>query len=88
MSGKKDSVVSAAEAGDQLAEMRAMRLVVARRIEEETNGTALAALVRRQMDLGNEIAELESKVQAVSGDKAVTDSNVVNAETKFRPEAI
>ena len=89
MAGKKNnrlSVTEAAISGDQLAELRAMRLVVADRIENETNGTALAALVRRQMDLGNEIKELENVV-AVSADKAVAE-NVVNAEAKFRPEAI
>ena len=89
MAGKKNgpqSVTEAALSGDQLAELRAMRLVVADRIENETNGTALAALVRRQMDLGNEIKELEN-VAAATVDKAVAE-NVVNAETKFRPEAI
>ena len=44
------------------------------------------SLVRRQMDLGNEIKELEN-VAAASADKAVAE-NVVNAESKFRPEAI
>ena len=89
MAGKKNNRLSVTEAailGDQLAELRAMRLVVAQRIEDETNGTALAALVRRQMDLGNEIKELEN-VAAASADKAVAE-NVVNAESKFRPEAI
>ena len=89
MAGKKNSppsVTEAALSGDQLAELRAMRLVVADRIENETNGTALAALVRRQMDLGNEIKELEN-VAAATVDKAVA-KNVVNAEAKFRPEAI
>ena len=89
MAGKKNSPPSVTEAallGDQLAELRAMRLVVADRIENETNGTALAALVRRQMDLGSEIKELEN-VAAATVDKAVAE-NVVNAETKFRPEAI
>src|SRR5699024_1233903 len=45
MAGKRNkplTVTEAAEKGDQLAEMRAMRLVVARRIEDETNGAALA----------------------------------------------
>src|SRR5699024_9478786 len=86
---KKDnplSVTGAAEEGDQLAEMKAMRLGVARRIEDETNGAALAALVRRQVDLGNEIKELEAELGAGSV-KAVA-KNVVNAEAKFRPEAI
>ena len=89
MAGKKNSRLSVTEAailGDQLAELSAMRLVVALRIEDETNGTALAALVRRQMDLGNEIKELENAAEAVA-DKAVAE-NVVNAEAKFRPEAI
>ena len=89
MAGKRNNRLSVTEAailGDQLAELRAMRLVVAQRIEDETNGTALAALVRRQMDLGNEIKELEN-VAAASADKAVAE-NVVNAEAKFRPEAI
>ena len=89
MAGKRNSppsVTEAALSGDQLAELRAMRLVVADRIENETNGTALAALVRRQMDLGNEIKELENAA-AASGDKAVA-KNVVNAEAKFRAEAI
>ena len=89
MAGKRNSPPSVTEAallGDQLAELRAMRLVVADRIENETNGTALAALVRRQMDLGNEIKELEN-VAAASAVKAVAE-NVVNAETKFRAEAI
>ena len=50
------------------------------------SGAALAALVRRQVDLGNEIKELEAELSAGSV-KAVA-KNVVNAETKFRPEAI
>src|SRR5699024_7305627 len=89
MAGKRNkplTVTEAAEKGDQLAEMKAMRLVVARRIEDETNGAALAALVRGQVGLGHESKELGAELGAGSV-KAVA-KNVVNAEAKFRPEAI
>lgn len=87
---KKDvlSVVAAAEVGDQLAELKAMRVLVAKKIlDPETSGTALAALTRRQIEIGNEVRELEAGLPAEKKG-SVSGENVVNAEAKFRPEAI
>ena len=56
------SVSDAAESGSRLAELRAMRRVIARRIDDEaTQARDLAALSKRQMDISREIEELMSE---------------------------
>ncbi|MCC9182579.1 hypothetical protein [Mycolicibacterium mageritense] len=53
------SVLSAAESGSELDQLIAMSARIARSIADPaTNATALAALVRRQLDLLREIADL------------------------------
>lgn len=53
------SVSEAAESGSRLAELRAMRRVIARRIDDDsTRATDLASLSKRQMDISKEIEEL------------------------------
>lgn len=90
MSGKKksdQSVHSASVDEDQLSELKAMRLVIARKIDDpNTSDTALAALTRRLIEIGNQVSEMEA-AKAPTGSKA-GGSNVVNAESKFRAEAI
>lgn len=56
-SASRTSVLTAAESGSELEQMTAMSAVLARSIADpSTNSTALAALVRRQLDLFREIA--------------------------------
>ena len=53
------SVSEAAESGSRIAELRAMRRVIARRLDDEdTAARDLAALSKRQMDISREIEEL------------------------------
>lgn len=61
------SVSEAAESGSRIAELRAMRRVIARRIDDEgTMARDLAALSKRQMDISKEIQEL---MDAEEGDE-------------------
>lgn len=56
------SVSDAAESGSRIAELRAMRRVIARRLDDEaTAARDLAALSKRQMDISREIEELMSE---------------------------
>ncbi|QFG10021.1 hypothetical protein SEA_IDENTITYCRISIS_1 [Mycobacterium phage IdentityCrisis] len=56
------SVLAAAESGSELDQLLAMSARIARSIADAgTNATALAALVRRQLDLLREIAELSGE---------------------------
>ena len=53
------SVSEAAESGSRLAELRAMRRVIARRLDDNsTMARDLAALSKRQMDISREIEDL------------------------------
>ena len=57
-------VEDAAEAGDRLAELQAMRLRVARAIDDpNTPPRDLAALTRRQMEMGREIEAIEKAAE-------------------------
>ena len=56
------SVSEAAESGSRIAELRAMRRIIARRLDDEsTMARDLAALSKRQMDISKEIEELMSE---------------------------
>lgn len=56
------SVSDAAESGDRLAELRAMRRVISRHIDSpETLARDLAALTRRQMEISREIESLKNE---------------------------
>lgn len=58
------SVSDAAESGSRIAELRAMRRVIARRIDDEaTQARDLAALSKRQMDISKEIQELMTEAE-------------------------
>ena len=56
------SVHDAAESGDRLEELRAMRRVISRHIDSpETLARDLAALTRRQMEISREIESLKNE---------------------------
>lgn len=56
------SVTDAAESGDRLAELRAMRRVISRHIDStQTLARDLAALTRRQMEISREIEALKNE---------------------------
>ena len=77
------SIVDAAAEGDRLAEMRAMRLILARAVNSElTPARDLASLTRRLMEVGREIEELEAVASQEGGDgQAVPDE-------EFDPSAL
>jgi hypothetical protein len=57
------SILEAAEEGDRLEELRAMRRRIAKTLDDpNTPARDLAALSRRQMELGREIEVLEAQV--------------------------
>ncbi|MGA5542712.1 hypothetical protein ACPCIR_12740 [Mycobacterium sp. NPDC051198] len=65
------SVLTAAESGDELQQLVAMSDRLARSIAAPaTNATALAALVRRQLDLFREIADLSG--EPIDSDRLIT----------------
>lgn len=54
-----DSVLSASEDSDRLGELRAMRLILARRIDDEATATKdLPPLTKRLADISSEIEDL------------------------------
>jgi len=68
------TVLEAAEAGDRLEELRAMRRRIAKTLDEpNTPARDLAALSRRQIELGKEIDVLESRAKEESSRAAVAD---------------
>lgn len=65
------SVQQAAESGDRLAELRAMRRVISRHIDSpETLARDLAALTRRQMEISREIESLRNEAEGDAIGKA------------------
>lgn len=65
------SVLTAAESGSELDQLVAMSARIARSIADpSTNATALAALVRRQLDLLREIADLSG--EPINPDRLIT----------------
>lgn len=84
------TVEKAVTSGSQLDMQRAMRLVLARRIDDPTtNPTALAALVNRLSSVTAEIEALEAQDAGATGNKKseVASSNGT-ASAKWRPQAI
>lgn len=68
------SVLAAAEAGDRLEELRAMRRRIALTLDEpNTPARDLAALSRRQIELGKEIDVLEARAKEESERAVVGD---------------
>lgn len=68
------SVFEAAESGDRLEELRAMRRRIAKTLDEpNTPARDLAALSRRQIELGKEIDVLEARAKEESSRAAVAD---------------
>lgn len=66
------SVSEAAATGSRLAELKAMRRVIAKRLDDEsTPARDLAALSKRQMDISKEIDELMSEAEGDDIDEAV-----------------
>lgn len=73
MAGKPLTVLAAAEAGDTLAELQGMRVIVAAAVQsKDTPARDLAALTKRLKDIGCEIDELRRKraEEAESGEVA------------------
>ena len=65
------SVLDAAESGDRLAELRAMRRVISRHIDSpDTLARDLAALTRRQMEISREIEVLRNDAEGDALGKA------------------
>lgn len=77
------TVLEAAESGDRLAEMQAMRRVIAKALDNEfTSPRDLAALSRRQIELSREIDALRRQ-------KAEEDAeDDVAADEEWSEEAI
>lgn len=58
------SVSEAAESGSRIAELRAMRRVIASRLDDpDTAARDLASLSKRQMDISKEIQELMNETE-------------------------
>ena len=71
MSAGDLSVSAAAESGDRLEELRAMRRVISRHIDSpETLARDLAALTRRQMEISREIEALRNETEGDALGKA------------------
>lgn len=84
------SVERAVQNGSSIDMQRAMRLVLARRIDDPTtNPTALAALVNRLTTVDAEIKSIEAQLEAAAGkkDSGVASSNGTSS-AKWRPQAI
>jgi len=62
----------AAEAGDRLAELKAMRLVIARALPGAP-ARDMAALSRRQIEIGREIEAIETAEAEAAHENAVPD---------------
>lgn len=79
------SVSTAASKGDRLAELRAMRKVLARVIDDqETPARDLAALTRRLMEVSRDIESEEAKVREQEAQVTASDAG----DGQWRPEAI
>lgn len=75
------SVLAAAESEDRLAELRAMRRVIASAIDGGVPARDLAALTRRQIEISKQIDELLAKAEQESGSGEAADES-------FDPEAV
>lgn len=83
------SSISAAIAhGDRLDELRAIHRRLAKVMDDDkTLARDIASVSRRQLEVSREIAELEAELTAAE-EVEVSNENVVDAESTFRPEAI
>lgn len=77
------TVLEAAESGDRIAELTAMRRVIARALDNEnTSPRDLASLSRRQIEISKEIDALrrqkseEEAQSAISGDEAWSEEAI------------
>lgn len=78
------SVSEAAESGSRLAELRAMRRVIARRLDDEdTQARDLASLSKRQMDISREIEDLMAEEEGDELGKAAD-----SPDETFNPAAL
>jgi len=78
------SVLDAAESGDRLAELRAMRRVISRHIDStETLARDLAALTRRQMEISREIEALKNESEGDALGKAAD-----SPDENFNPASV
>lgn len=78
---RQKSVLEAAESGDRLEELRAMRRRIARTLDEpNTPARDLAALSRRQIELGKEIDALEARVREEEEQRASVSDEDFDAE--------
>lgn len=83
------SVSAAGEHGSRLDGLRALRRILARILDDDkTLARDIASVSRRYLEVIADIEDLEEVERAMSGDAGVSNENVVNAESKFRPEAI
>ena len=70
------SVLQAAESGNRLEELRAMRRRIAKTLDEpNTPARDLAALSRRQIELGKEIDVLEARAREEEERASVSDED-------------
>ena len=69
----------AAEKGDRLAELRAMRMVIARALPSAPPRD-MAALSRRQIEIGREIEAIETAEAEAAHERAVPDDESWDAE--------
>lgn len=83
------SSISAAIAhGDRLDELRAIHRRLAKVLDDpKTLARDIASVSRRQLEVSREIAELVAEQEAAE-EVEVSNENVVDAESTFRPEAI
>ena len=78
------SVLDAAESGDRLAELRAMRRVISRHIDSpDTLARDLAALTRRQMEISREIEALKNETEGDALGKAAD-----SPDESFNPASV
>lgn len=78
------SVSAAAESGDRLAELKAMRRVISRHIDSpDTLARDLAALTRRQMEISREIESLKNETEGDALGKAAD-----SPDESFDPTAV
>ena len=79
------TVSAAAAKGDRLAELRAMRKVLARVIDDKsTPARDLAALTRRLIEVSRDIESEEAKLKEQEAQVTANDAG----DAQWRPEAI
>lgn len=78
------NVTDATESGDRLAELVAMRMVLARAIDsEKTQARDLASLTKRLFDIGREIEELRANTEGDDIGKAAE-----SPDSAFDPSSV